>query len=236
MASTWPPSTGKTNGNLGLIAGADHGHVLVLATAALRQSRQRRPDRAGKARRGRGLRTARRLIAAPSIYRAEVEPLQCRHRWKCPATSSKKSTARPAREYPHECCGWLAGDRDGHLGNHRQGLRQHAGRRAATRQPPARTAETAYVFGAQDLLELNHSLDSDRPARIIYHSHPNGQAYLSDIDRGVAISPWGDGPAYPVQQLVIGIDAHRIVDAALYDWSDEASDFIEIARFDGVEV
>ena len=61
-------------------------------------------------------------------------------------------------------------------------------------------------------------------------------AYLSEIDRGVAISPWGDGPAYPVQQLVIGIDAHRVVDAALYAWSDEANDFVEIARFDGGEI
>ena len=48
--------------------------------------------------------------------------------------------------------------------------------------------------------------------------------------------PGGDEPAYPVQQLVIGIDAHRVVDAALYDWSDDDGDFIEIARFDGVEV
>ena len=61
-------------------------------------------------------------------------------------------------------------------------------------------------------------------------------AYLSEIDRGVAISPWGDGPAYPVQQLVIGIDAHRVVDAALYDWSDGDGDFIEIARFEGAEI
>ena len=101
---------------------------------------------------------------------------------------------------------------------------------------PSRTAETAYVFGAQDLIELNHSLDSDTPARIIYHSHPNGQAYLSEIDRGVAVSPWGDGPAYPVQQLVIGIDAHRVIDAALYDWSDTEGDFVEIARFEGAEI
>ena len=139
------------------------------------------------------------------------------------------------REYPHECCGWLAGDRDG---TSVTTVRACVNMQAQGGHPsaPGRSAETAYVFGAQDLLELNHSLDSDRPARIIYHSHPNGQAYLSDIDRGVAISPWGDGPAYPVQQLVIGIDAHRIVDAALYDWSDEASDFIEIARFDGAEI
>ena len=139
------------------------------------------------------------------------------------------------REYPDECCGWLSGDKDGYAVT---AVRACVNMQAQGNHPsaPSRSAETAYVFGAHDLIELNRSLDSDTPARIIYHSHPNGQAYLSEIDRGVAVSPWGDGPAYPVQQLVIGIDAHRVVDAALYDWSDSDGDFIEIARFDGAEI
>ena len=139
------------------------------------------------------------------------------------------------REYPHECCGWLAGEKDGAAVS---SVRACVNMQAQGGHPsaPSRTAETAYVFGAQDLIELNRSLDSDTPARIIYHSHPNGQAYLSEIDRGVAISPWGDGPAYPVQQLVIGIDGWRVVNAALYDWSEDESDFVEIARFEGAEI
>ena len=139
------------------------------------------------------------------------------------------------REYPHECCGWLAGEKDGAAVS---AVRACVNMQAQGGHPsaPSRTAETAYVFGAQDLIELNRSLDSDTPARIIYHSHPNGQAYLSEIDRGVAISPWGDGPAYPVQQLVIGIDGRRVVDATLYDWSEDESDFVEIARFEGAEI
>ena len=52
-------------------------------------------------------------------------------------------------------------------------------------------------------MALSRSFDGESPARVIYHSHPNGQAYLSPTDREVATSPWGDGPAYPVQQLVI---------------------------------
>ena len=68
-----------------------------------------------------------------------------------------------------------------------------------------RGAETAYVITGSDLLALNHSLDSETPAKIIFHSHPNGGAYFSPTDREVATSPWGDGPAYPVQQLVVGI-------------------------------
>ena len=139
------------------------------------------------------------------------------------------------REYPNECCGWLAGDRDG---TSVTTVRACVNMQAQGNHPsaPSRTAEKAYVFGPKDLFDLSRSFDTDTPARIIYHSHPNGRdAYLSATDRRDA-APWGDGPVYPVQQLVIGIDAHRVVDAALYDWSDEVGDFIEIARFHGADI
>ena len=68
---------------------------------------------------------------------------------------------------------------------------------------------------------------------VIYHSHPNGQAYFSPTDRQVAASPWGDGPAYPVQQLVVGIDEHRVVEAALFAWSDDEDGFVELLRYEG---
>ena len=85
----------------------------------------------------------------------------------------------------------------------------------------ARGAETAYVITGSDLLSLNRSLDSNTPAKVIFHSHPNGRAYFSPTDREVATSPWGDGPAYPVQQLVVGITENRVEGAALFAWSDE---------------
>ena len=143
---------------------------------------------------------------------------------------------RQAREaFPAECCGWLSGPADGTSVN---GIRPVANDQASGNHPTAadRTAESAYVFSTADLLELNNSLDTETPARIIYHSHPNGQAYLSETDRTVATSPWGDGPAYPVQQLVVGIDGERVVEAALFDWDEGAGDFVEIARFEGAEI
>jgi hypothetical protein len=99
-----------------------------------------------------------------------------------------------------------------------------------------RSAETAYVIAGADLLAFSKAFDSAEPPRIVYHSHPNGRAYFSDTDRQVATSPWGDGPAYPVQQLVVGLDAERVVEAALFAWSDAAGDFVEIARMPGAEL
>ena len=147
-----------------------------------------------------------------------------------------ESVYREARAaFPAECCGWLTGPAEGDAVDV---IRPAVNAQDVAEHPTAsdRTAETAYVFNSADLLDLNASLDTDRPARIIYHSHPNGRAYFSDTDRTVATSPWGDGPAYPVQQLVVGIDAERVVEAALFGWDDEAGGFVELARFGGAEV
>ena len=137
--------------------------------------------------------------------------------------------------FPAECCGWLAGSRETSIADT---LHPCVNDQESGNHPLAadRTAERAYVFSTQDLLELNRSLDEDRPPLVIYHSHPNGQAYFSPTDRQVAASPWGDGPAYPVQQLVVGIDESRVVEAALFAWSDEEEGFVELERYEGAEL
>ena len=115
------------------------------------------------------------------------------------------------------------------------GIRPCTNAQASGEHPTAadRTAETAYVITGEDLIALSRSLDGDTPAKVIYHSHPNGRAYLSATDREVATSPWGDGPAYLVQQLVVGIDRDRVTGVALFAWSDDDGEFVEIARFPG---
>lgn len=139
------------------------------------------------------------------------------------------------QSFPSECCGWLSGPKDSPAVST---VRSCDNAQSSGSHPtaPDRGAETAYVITGQDLLDLNRSFDTDTPARIIYHSHPNGRAYLSPTDREVATSPWGDGPAYPVQQLVVGIDQHRVVEAALFTWSDEEAGFIEIGRYEGAAI
>ena len=139
------------------------------------------------------------------------------------------------RSYPAEGCGWLSGVRDS---GQASAIRRCVNAQDSGNHPTAaeRTAETAYVFTGEDLLDLNRSLDQESPALVIYHSHPNGRAYFSPTDREVAASPWGDGPAYPVQQLVVGIDGQRVVESALFAWSDAENGFVEIARYPGAEV
>ena len=131
------------------------------------------------------------------------------------------------RAFPYECCGWLTADAIRPCVNAQGDEHPTA---------PERGAETAYVIAGADLLELARTLDGPNPPRIIYHSHPNGRAYFSKTDQEVATSPWGDGPAYPVQHLVVGVDGVRVVEAALFAWSDETNGWVEVARLAGADV
>jgi proteasome lid subunit RPN8/RPN11 len=143
---------------------------------------------------------------------------------------------RHAREsFPNECCGWLTGAQDA---NTADGVRRAVNAYEPDLHPTAkdRTAERAFVISDGDLLELSRSLDDEVRPRIIYHSHPNGRAYFSPTDRANARDPWGEGPAYPVQQIVIGIDGARVVEARQFAWSDEADDFVEIAEYPGLDI
>jgi hypothetical protein len=39
-----------------------------------------------------------------------------------------------------------------------------------------------------------------------------------------------------VQQIVVGIDGDRVVEARQVAWDDDAEDFVEITLFDGMDV
>lgn len=139
--------------------------------------------------------------------------------------------AEARRAFPAECCGWLTAVADAPA--EARAIRpcanaQDAGGAAAV---AGRTAETAYVIDGDDLIAFARAFDGAAPPIAIYHSHPNGRAYFSATDRAVARSPWGEGPAYPVQQLVVGLDADRVIEGALYGWDDAAGDFVELARW-----
>ena len=133
--------------------------------------------------------------------------------------------AEARRAYPAECCGFLVGPRGGDAVTR---ARPCVNAQPEGAHPTAadRGAETAYVIAGEDLLALARSLDGPEPARIIYHSHPNGRAYFSATDQAVARDPWGDGPMYPVQQLVVGVDAGGVTEARLFDW--DGGQFVEI--------
>ena len=106
-----------------------------------------------------------------------------------------------AREaFPLECCGYVT--------DHR-----------VVRCTNVDASPTRFAIGGAQLLAFAKSFDGPEPARVLYHSHTNGRAYISPTDRDQA-------GAYPVRHLVVGITAQGVVEAALFD-----TDFVELARW-----
>lgn len=130
--------------------------------------------------------------------------------------------------FPDECCGYLVGPHDAAAVDGAVPCR-NAQRDGDHPTHPARGPDTGFVIAGAELLAFARTLDTARPARIVYHSHTNGRAYFSDVDRQVAASP--AGPHYPVQHLVVGITTAGLTEAAQFAWSAEARDFVELARW-----
>jgi proteasome lid subunit RPN8/RPN11 len=131
--------------------------------------------------------------------------------------------------FPDECCGYLIGAAPGAVdaivacrNAQLDGVHPIA---------PERGADTGFVIAGAELLGFARSFDTARPARIVYHSHTNGRAYFSTVDRGMAAT--AAGPTYPVQHVVVGVAAGAITEVAQFAWSDAARDFVEIARWPG---
>ncbi len=126
--------------------------------------------------------------------------------------------------FPDECCGYLVGAVPGRVDA------AVACRNAQVdgRHPivPERGADAGFVIDGDELFRFARSFDGDRPARIVYHSHTNGRAYFSTVDRRMAA-----GPAYPVQHVVVGVAARAITEVAQFAWSDAERDYVEIARW-----
>ena len=130
------------------------------------------------------------------------------------AVALLREVARHAREcFPHECCGYLTDAAVVRCTN-----AQASGLHPTT---PERGPETGFVIAGAELFAFARSFEGPSPARIIYHSHTNGRAYLSQVDREV-------GGGYPVQHLVVGVTEDAVTEAALFD-----QDFVEIARWRG---
>jgi proteasome lid subunit RPN8/RPN11 len=120
--------------------------------------------------------------------------------------------------FPAECCGYLTAT---------------AVVRCTNAQPtgahpiaPERGADTGFVIAGAELLAFARAFDSAEPPLVVYHSHTNGRAYFSSVDQAMA-----DGPAYPVEHLVVGVTADGLTEAAQFAWSASERAYVEIARW-----
>jgi proteasome lid subunit RPN8/RPN11 len=128
-----------------------------------------------------------------------------------------------AREgYPEEVCGFVIAHDEARRCENRQNA-LHA-------EDPVtfpRTAREAYNLGAKDIMFLDRSQRTDRPVKIIYHSHVDVGAYFSAEDVRAA-APDGE-LLYPVDWLVVDVQADGVRGSKLFRFQNGA--FVEIASF-----
>lgn len=137
---------------------------------------------------------------------------------------------RQARaEFPNECCGFILGrgDEAERVACVNQQDRYHA----VDPETYPRTAATAYTFGFKDLRRFNDSLESDKPATVIYHSHPRVGAYFSDEDTRAALSA-----GWSVDYLVVDVQDEEIREALLFRKHPDEPRYVEIARYEGRKI
>jgi proteasome lid subunit RPN8/RPN11 len=144
--------------------------------------------------------------------------------------------AHAVAAFPEECCGYLVGAApgavDGAIACHNA---QADGGHPLVPELAARGADTGFAIAGAELFRFARSFDTDRPARVVYHSHTNGRAYFSTVDRRIAA-----GPAYPVQHVVVGValpstdpvsSVPSVLEVAQFAWSAVAGDYVEVARW-----
>ena len=128
------------------------------------------------------------------------------------------------QEFPRECCGYLVGE--GATMQLTRCTNQQDQLHELDPQAHARTSENAYDIGGKQLLDLVRSFDGDRPATVIYHSHPRVGAYFSDEDVRAALLA-----GYPVDYLVVDAQDAEIKEAILFRRQGDV--FAPVAGYSG---
>ena len=130
-------------------------------------------------------------------------------------------------EYPYECCGIVVGTPDDNRDNvvYRCENIQH---KLHEKDPEnfTRDARTAYNISALELQKLLSEAGSKgRVFKVLYHSHPEHDAYFSEEDTRMALFD-GETPIYPgTQYLVVSVYGEKVRDQALFGWNPGTKTF-----------
>lgn len=137
------------------------------------------------------------------------------------------------RDYPKECCGIVYGPRGQGTADRATPCENIQDRlHAEDPQRFSRDARTAYNLEARDIFALQKSLRGDTPAQIVYHSHVEVGSYFSDTDQAAALF---DGePAYPVEYVVVDIQADGPRGAKQFCFDPDQKKYVEIGDYPGV--
>ena len=130
-------------------------------------------------------------------------------------------------EYPYECCGIVVGNPDDNRDNVVYRC-ENIQNKLHEKDPEnfTRDARTAYNISALELQKLLSEAGSKgRVFKVLYHSHPEHDAYFSEEDTRMALFD-GETPIYPgTQCLVVSVYGEKVRDQALFGWNPGTKTF-----------
>jgi [CysO sulfur-carrier protein]-S-L-cysteine hydrolase len=135
--------------------------------------------------------------------------------------------AQAEREFPNECCGFIIG---GSGIEEVRPIRNIQNEKHA--EDPARftrDTRTAFLMDPKEHLAVLNEVDRRKLAlRIVYHSHPDHDAYFSATDRAQACSFDPSEPDYPdTAYLVMSIRDAKFSRAAVFAWDADRKEFAD---------
>jgi proteasome lid subunit RPN8/RPN11 len=145
------------------------------------------------------------------------------------ASQMAEIVAQAETGYPEEICGIVIG-KPGVPDTYQVRQVRNIANQDRQRDPAGfeRDARTAYKMDGLEVAEVEREADA-RGWKIIgfYHSHPDHDAYFSEMDRKQAL--WNGEPFWRVDyHLVVSVRSGRAVDARYYIWDDARGDFAEV--------
>ena len=136
--------------------------------------------------------------------------------------------AQAEREFPFECCGIIIGDDAVEEVRPITNIqnRMHA-------EDPAgypRDARTAFLMEPKEHLAVMNEIDRRKlELRVVYHSHPDHDAYFSATDRAQACSFDPSEPDYPdTVYIVLSVRGGKFARAAAFAWDSATKEFAEM--------
>ena len=130
-------------------------------------------------------------------------------------------------EYPYECCGIVVGNPDDNQDNVVYRC-ENIQNKLHEKDPEnfTRDARTAYNISALELQKLLSKASSKGWVfKVLYHSHPEHDAYFSEEDTRMALFD-GEKPIYPgTQYLVVSVYNEKVRDQALFGWNPGTKTF-----------
>lgn len=135
--------------------------------------------------------------------------------------------AQAEREYPCECCGFVIGDSSTEEVRPIANIQNE--KHAANPAAHPRDARTAYLMEPRAQLAVLNEIDRrSLELKVVYHSHPDHDAYFSATDRRQACAFDPEEPDYPqTAYVVLSVKEGKFSRAAAFVWDAAAKDFVE---------